>query len=371
VKLKLLTILLGLSIISISAPSAYADTMAAIETICFELTGPGPLFLPCDEGTGIADPAKLITLLNDFGIGTCNMVLDPECDDIETTTQFFTVPPFPLPPVTDPPTPPTTMGDMTFIALEDSGDFGYFFFACNFTTVTGLDPILERQAWATACLSDPNLLEIFVDGATFEDHFAGDTNTFSICAAGCDLAPGDVLVFGIIPDNSLAGFLASPGDFYNDDIGVGDGPAVLSPTSNRAPLFFVEDANPGENDQGLAFLFDPPAPADGKTMFTFEDLTREPGEGGFPLSDADFTDLGFGLDLVLIDPCEKFLTVQECLCKEFDLEEFCPIGGEFLEIDSSALLLAGLQTSAVWILPIVLAGAGTGLGIAAFHLRRK
>jgi len=41
------------------------------------------------------------------------------------------------------------------------------------------------------------------------------------------------------------------------------------------------------------------------------------------------------------------------------------------EIDSSALLLAGLQTSAVWILPIVLAGAGTGLGIAAFHLRRK
>ena len=45
------------------------------------------------------------------------------------------------------------------------------------------------------------------------------------------------------------------------------------------------------------------------------------------------------------------------------------VGGELLPIDSTALLLAGLQTSAIWMLPI-LAGAA-GAGIAAFKLRRK
>jgi len=45
------------------------------------------------------------------------------------------------------------------------------------------------------------------------------------------------------------------------------------------------------------------------------------------------------------------------------------VGGELLSIDSTALVLAGLQSSAIWMLP-VLAGAA-GAGIAAFKLRRK
>ncbi len=45
------------------------------------------------------------------------------------------------------------------------------------------------------------------------------------------------------------------------------------------------------------------------------------------------------------------------------------VGGEFLPIDSTALMLAGLQSSAIWMLP-VLAGA-VGAGFAAFKLRRK
>ncbi len=51
--------------------------------------------------------------------------------------------------------------------------------------------------------------------------------------------------------------------------------------------------------------------------------------------------------------------------------DFTPdvVGGEFLSIDSTALMLAGLQSSAIWMLPI-LAGAA-GAGIAAFKLRRK
>jgi len=45
------------------------------------------------------------------------------------------------------------------------------------------------------------------------------------------------------------------------------------------------------------------------------------------------------------------------------------VGGELLPIDSTTLMLAGLQSSAIWMLP-VLAGAA-GVGIAAFKLRRK
>jgi len=56
-----------------------------------------------------------------------------------------------------------------------------------------------------------------------------------------------------------------------------------------------------------------------------------------------------------------------------DIRISCPadvvVGGEFLPIDSTALLLAGIQSSAIWMLP-VLAGAA-GAGFAAFKLRRK
>ena len=47
----------------------------------------------------------------------------------------------------------------------------------------------------------------------------------------------------------------------------------------------------------------------------------------------------------------------------------CQVGGEFLPIDSTALVLAGLQTSAIWTLPILVGAVGAG--IAAFKLRRK
>ena len=43
------------------------------------------------------------------------------------------------------------------------------------------------------------------------------------------------------------------------------------------------------------------------------------------------------------------------------------VGGEFIGVDSTALLLAGLQTSAIWMLP-VLAGAA---GATAFYLKTR
>jgi len=49
------------------------------------------------------------------------------------------------------------------------------------------------------------------------------------------------------------------------------------------------------------------------------------------------------------------------------LVKFGAIGGDLLPIDNTALLLAGVQSSALWILPVVVAG----VGVVAFKLRRN
>jgi len=49
------------------------------------------------------------------------------------------------------------------------------------------------------------------------------------------------------------------------------------------------------------------------------------------------------------------------------ISNICIVGGELLSIDSTALLLAGLQSSAIWMLP-VLAGAA---GVGAFYIKTR
>ena len=46
-----------------------------------------------------------------------------------------------------------------------------------------------------------------------------------------------------------------------------------------------------------------------------------------------------------------------------------PVGGEILEINSAALLIAGLTTSAIWMIPVV--GAVAGTAVALYKLRQK
>jgi len=54
-------------------------------------------------------------------------------------------------------------------------------------------------------------------------------------------------------------------------------------------------------------------------------------------------------------------------CIVFPNDPQCKVGGEFLPIDSTALMLAGLQSSAIWMLP-VLAGA---VGVGAFYIKTR
>jgi len=51
----------------------------------------------------------------------------------------------------------------------------------------------------------------------------------------------------------------------------------------------------------------------------------------------------------------------------------CPIvvGGEFLPIDSTALILAGLQTSAIWMLPVLAGVAGAGFYLIKFRTNKE
>jgi len=49
----------------------------------------------------------------------------------------------------------------------------------------------------------------------------------------------------------------------------------------------------------------------------------------------------------------------------------CMVGGELLPIDSTALILAGLQSSAIWMLPVLAGVAGSAFGVLYIKSRRN
>jgi len=55
--------------------------------------------------------------------------------------------------------------------------------------------------------------------------------------------------------------------------------------------------------------------------------------------------------------------IQSCI----DLQ----VGGEFLPIDSTALMLAGLQSSAIWMLPVLAGLAGAGFYLVKFRANKE
>jgi len=346
---KILAILLVVTLISISVPAAFADISTIDDIRCQELPSP----IPCDVTSPSADVQFMLDTLGipSPGAGTSGIPPFPPGVPGPSSETLATIFAIPIPPPPGPLEPPITTTEITFKALRDTGTFQYVFFACNASTVAGFNPVTDKQGWAVACISDPNLITIFVDGPTVEDLLTGDTFTITSCASGCDVAPGDLFFFGIIPNNSVGNFLANPSDFYN-----ADGSPVLTPNSNRAPLFQLDIANPGEFDQLLSFI------GGGQTLFTWEDLTRAGG------SDQDFTDLAFGVDTEFIPPCPEGLSQLECFCELVDPEnELCPfIGGELSPIDTTALLVAGATSPIAWYMY-----AFTALGIGALWFARN
>jgi hypothetical protein len=303
---KFLSTLLVVTIISMAIQPAFADTVSFPSTICQEgePLDPG---VQCDEGAdlGAADVIALLALL---GIPAGSEVL----------AETFEVP-----------TDPTAASiDLTFTVQRDTGIFLYSFGFCPASSVIGIDPLSQKQAWATACLAAAT--EVFDD--TTSD--VGDT--FLV-----NLVPGTVEIFYLIPNNDLATFNADPTQFY---------PSQTSVNAFRAPLFSVEDANPGEFDQMLSFI------GGGFTLFTFEDLTRSdivpPGA-----SDQDFTDLAFSIDIEIIPKpfCEIFPTIPACTL----------VGGEVSPIDTKVLLVAGATSPIAF---YMYAFSALGIGALWFSL---
>jgi len=336
VKLKLVSTILALTIISISIQPAFAGIDFSYDVRCLAPQ------VGCDAVSSVDDVEN--NILTPLGMNTGD----------ESLTLIFNTPE-PLPPPAD----PTTLEDVTFYFMRDTGIFEFSFGFCPVASV-GANPVTQPQLFAEQCLG--SAIEVFDDSgvdpgtpppappgppfATAAQLLSGDIFVFDKDVN--PLAQGVPSYFYLLPDNNLSFFLANSDEFY-----------MGSPLNSlRAPLFSNNFANPGEFDQMLGFsgncVTPPPFNFDQCTIFMFEDLTRD------GLSDEDFTDLAFLVDAIFedVDPC-TLPNPPPQLC----------LGGEFLEVDSSALLLAGLQTSSAWILPIVIAGAGAG--IAAFQLRRK
>lgn len=82
------------------------------------------------------------------------------------------------------------------------------------------------------------------------------------------------------------------------------------------------------------------------TQFTFEELLLELQDGSY-------------------DPNDKAMNLIRSLFAK-GLGTGCYVGGEDIPIDSVTLVLAGAQSSMIWFVPLILAGAG----LAAFRFRR-
>ena len=184
-------------------------------------------------------------LLNTSGIGATNTAA-------ETTQTSFRV-------------PGTGPLDLTFKVERDGGSFLYEFGYFDPTAVAA-EPFAAPKDYAVQALT----------GATsvFDDRTADAGATKTLRVEG-----GETVAFFIVPNNTIAGFLREPDQFY---------PPTFNFNAYRAPLFSDPDANPGRFDQLLSFA------GNGVTLFTFEDLSRVQG------SDNSFVDLGFTINAQLI-----------------------------------------------------------------------
>ena len=208
-----------------------------------------PMTAKADTATHFSSNGLGGSLIDD----TLNLLGIPDDASSETTVTQFVV-------------PGSGPGSLTFQVLFDHGSFLYDFGFYDVSAVTA-DPVADSKGYAIQALS--HSVEVF------DDRLVDPGALKTVTVQG-----GAVLGFFIVPNNTIANVLADPDKFF---------PSSITNGFYRAPLFSVSDANPGQFDQFLSFL------GGGKTLFTFEDLSRAPGSG----SDSNFTDLGFSIDVQL------------------------------------------------------------------------
>jgi len=93
-------------------------------------------------------------------------------------------------------------------------------------------------------------------------------------------------------------------------------------------------------------------------FLNYQNGPMNPGEQDNPMSFALRENFATEIPFILTQT-PNFLTVEPC-----EVLMNCPVGGEFLGVDTTALLVAGAQNSAAWMIPVVVSAIGIGIVIA-------
>ena len=73
---------------------------------------------------------------------------------------------------------------------------------------------------------------------------------------------------------------------------------------------------------------------------------------------------------LIVVKCGGELIIESDLIDDGQIiNEVCPVAGELLPLDSSALMIAGLTSSVVWMVPTILVLAGAGVYLVKFRAR--
>lgn len=199
------------------------------------------------DGTAPGQFPGVSNLLDSVGIGQSNVAS-------ETTASSFVV-------------PGAGPVNLSFAVEVDFGSFQYEFGFFDVSQTTA-NPVTQPKSFAIEALTNAT--------SVFDDRLVNPGATRTLTVNG-----GQELGFFIVPNNTIAGFLANPDVFFD--------PYTFGLVGSRqAPLFALANANPGQFDQFLSFI------GNGVTLFTFEDLSRA------GTTDNSFTDLGFTIDAELL-----------------------------------------------------------------------
>ena len=256
-------------------------------------------------------------------------------------------------------------------------------FAVLVSSLSGTSQLAFAEKW----LASGEITEIFDDEGLLDGVLAvGDTwsQEIEINPAAADSEPADFL--GIYR-------------YDNTHVSFGDGVTYgnLPPLDEFDDICFVfnddgVDAK-GTQDSSLQQLSGPTLPSD-LVFFSWviadEDETVYDSDalplGETDISEFEFTDMSFfafpdgnnGItslstleigkplssdDLLEINQ-DGFVFMQGDVKSLIMIDE---VGGEIIPIDTTALLLAGLQTSAIWMLPVLVGAAGAG----AYYIKTR
>ena len=185
----------------------------------------------------------------------------------------------------------------------------------------------------------------------------GSGNTLSSVEGIATDSSGNVFVTGAISNNV---FQITPGGTITQIIdSTGDGTNTLDDPRNIATdssgnVFVV-----GKNTNNAFKIATPGTCSTGGTACTITKIMDATGDGGGNALSEPF-------DVATDSSGNVFVTGRDSN-NAFKIAKDIPIGGTLIPIDTTTLLLAGVQSISMWMIPVVVAGIGIGI----FVIKRR